>query len=496
MRHKAGGPRWRATVVGSLLVLGLSAGSAAAAAPAATTGPATAVGSTTATVTGTVDPGGQSTTWYVEYGTSTSYGSKTDSASAGTGTSAVSVSSDLTSLTPGATYHYRVVATNGSGTSRGSDAVFTTLVPPVATTGSASGITASSATLNATVDPNGRATTYYFEYGTSTSYGTKTSTASAGSSTSAQAVSAAISGLQPGQTYHFRLVATSDAGTSTGSDSTLTTSSAPAASTGDAMSVTPTAATLRGTVTPNGLSTTWWFEYGTSTLYGLRTPSSSAGSGTAAKSVAAAIKGLKSATTYHYRLVAQNSSGKAVGEDRTFTTIGPPAVQTGAAQGIGADVATLTGALDTHGRSTTWWFQYGTSPRYGKTTPLKRAATKPGTQNVTVMLTGLAPATTYHFRLVARSDAGTSRGSDAMLTTTGVTLTVVTREVVFGGRIRLSGLVPTHRAGEQVTLLAEPYGAGSFRSVATLLTGADGVWAYGAPPLLNSVCVAGWHGSM
>ena len=80
--------KWLSVVAASVLALAVFAGTALAAAPSATTGPTTAVGSTTATVTGTVDPGGQATTWVVEYGTSTSYGSKTASKSAGSGTAA------------------------------------------------------------------------------------------------------------------------------------------------------------------------------------------------------------------------------------------------------------------------------------------------------------------------------------------------------------------------------------------------------------------------
>ena len=133
---------------------------ARAAAPTAITGPVTAVGATTATVTGTVNPGGVATTWYVEYGTSTSYGSKTASSSAGSGTANVAVSAPLAGLTEGATYHYRVVATSTAGTSHGSDGLFTTLAAPGAVTGSASGISVSSATLNGSVDPNASATTW------------------------------------------------------------------------------------------------------------------------------------------------------------------------------------------------------------------------------------------------------------------------------------------------------------------------------------------------
>lgn len=494
MTSKAGRRKRLAVAVAAVLVLSAFTGAALAAAPTATTGPTTAVGSTTATVTGSVDPGGLSTTWHVEYGTSTSYGSSTAAKSAGSGSTTVAVTSDLTGLKAGTTYHYRVVATNGSGTSNGSDAVFTTTVPPDVTTGAATSITASTATLNGTVDPNGRDTTFYFEYGASTSYGTKTAVKSAGSATTPQPESAAISGLQAGHTYHFRIVASSDAGESLGKDATFTTSSAPAVATVDATSVTPTSATLRGTVTPNGLSTTWWFEYGTSTSYGSKTSAKSAGSGSSATSVSATVSSLKIATTYHFRLVAQNASGKSVGEDRTFSTVGPPVAQTGAAHDVGADTAVVTGTVDTRGRSTAWWFEYGTSTGYGRSTSSKSAGSTGGLQTVSATLAGLTAATTYHYRLVAKSDAGTTRGADATFTTAGVTLTVLSRQVVFGGRVTLAGTVPTHRAGEQVVVFAQRYGGGSFQSVSTVLTDANGAWSFLARPQIATTYEASWRG--
>ena len=247
-------------------------------------------------------------------------------------------------------------------------------------------------------------------------------------------------------------------------------------------------------MTPNGLSTTRWFEYGTSTNYGSKTSSVSAGSGTNASSVSAGVKSLKPATTYHYRLVAQNSSGKTFGADRSFSTVGPPSVQTGPAQGVGPDAGAVTGSLDTRGRSTTWWFQYGPTTTYGKSTPSKSAGSKAGTQTVSATLTGLTPATTYHYRLVAKSDAGTTYGADATFTTTGVTLTALARQVVFGGRITLSGVVPSHLVGEQVVIFAQPYGGGSFQARATVVTGVNGAWAYIAKPRIATAYMASWRG--
>ena len=201
-------------------------------------------------------------------------------------------------------------------------------------------------------------------------------------------------------------------------------------------------------MTPNGLSTTWWFEYGTSTAYGTKTASHSAGSGTSAQTVSAGITKLKAGTTYHFRLVAQNSSGRVFGADRLFTTVGAAArPQPGRRRASAPDTAQLTGSVDTRGRSTTWWFDYGTSTKYGKSTPHRSAGSRAGAQTVVGVLTGLAANATYHYRLVARSDAGTTYGADATFTTSGVSLIVAARQVVFGGRVRLTGSVPTHQAG-------------------------------------------------
>jgi hypothetical protein len=100
---------------------------------------------------------------------------------------------------------------------------------PSVTTGSATSITQTSATLNGTVNPNGQATTYHFEWGTTTGYGQQAPTGpepSAGSGTTNVSVSANLSSLSPGTTYHYRLVATNASGTSFGSDQTVTTTGA------------------------------------------------------------------------------------------------------------------------------------------------------------------------------------------------------------------------------------------------------------------------------
>jgi hypothetical protein len=94
----------------------------------ATTEPATEVAETEATLDGTVNPVGQATKYYFEYGPTASYGSKTSEVSIGSGTSGVKVSHTLTGLTPG-TYHFRVVGTSVAGSSYGADVTLKAAAP-------------------------------------------------------------------------------------------------------------------------------------------------------------------------------------------------------------------------------------------------------------------------------------------------------------------------------------------------------------------------------
>jgi len=99
------------------------------------------------------------------------------------------------------------------------------LEPPAATTGAAGPVGLNEATVTGTVNPEGAATTYYFEYGVTTGYGVRrpATPASAGSGNSPVAVSYTLTGLQEGTTNHYRLVATSSEGTTYGADKTFTT---------------------------------------------------------------------------------------------------------------------------------------------------------------------------------------------------------------------------------------------------------------------------------
>jgi hypothetical protein len=98
-----------------------------------------------------------------------------------------------------------------------------TSAPPSATTSGASNVGTGTATLNAEVDPDGLATSAFFQYGTTTAYGHSTTALSAGSAEGASSFVSNVSGLAPATTYHFRVVAESSAGPSDGADQAFTT---------------------------------------------------------------------------------------------------------------------------------------------------------------------------------------------------------------------------------------------------------------------------------
>ena len=174
------------------------------------------------------------------------------------------MSAPVTGLSPGTTYHFRISATNAGGTSKGADETLkTTATAPTVETKPASPIAQTTATLNATVNPNGaEVSECKFEYGTTNSYGSSASCSSLpGSGTSAVAVSAPVTGLSANTTYHFRISATNAGATSKGADETfktlpsltVTTASLPEGSLGVAYSQTLAAS---GGTTPYSWSIT------------------------------------------------------------------------------------------------------------------------------------------------------------------------------------------------------------------------------------------------
>ncbi len=208
-------------------------------------------------------------------------------------------------------------------------------IRPDVTTGSASPTSFTSADLDGDVNPNGvPLTDCHFEYVTDSAFltagfndlssgGTIPCDQSPGSIASDfedHPVTATVTGLDPAASYRFRLVAANAQAHGEGAASPI--SGSPVVETTGSPARTATTARLDSRVNPNGAPTSYHFEYGTTGSYGQTTPSHPIGTGNDIEFVSQQITGLQPATTYHYRVIAEqaNPGGPVAGHDRTFTT--------------------------------------------------------------------------------------------------------------------------------------------------------------------------------
>lgn len=273
--------------------------------------------------------------WYFEYGETTAYGSRTAPVSDSNNTSETA-STRVCGLSGYSFYHYRLVGANENGRHLGKDAEFRTLpFPPVveAPGGRATEVNRTRAELTAEIDPSKNQTSYYFEYGETTAYGTRTALTELASSEGdtqplfAQAVALE---LKPDRVMHFRVVARNGGGTTFGPDITFTSGSLtpPVVQTGGASNITQSGVTLEGQVTTEGLVTSYGFEISTSAeAFGPPTGLGSVGAGFSEAPATLTLTGLRPATKYFYKLVGSNTDGSSEGTVREFTTAPYPSDQ-------------------------------------------------------------------------------------------------------------------------------------------------------------------------
>ncbi|MBV9424612.1 MAG: hypothetical protein JOZ98_17000 [Solirubrobacterales bacterium] len=199
---------------------------------------------------------------------------------------------------------------------------------PSVVTGSVSSVGQQSVVLHGTVNPNGAATTYVFQWGLTTGYGAAGAPRSAGAGTRSVAVRVTAGGLIPGTVYHYRLVAFSKFGGTIGSDRTFKTAGPPppGVATGPATQLGSTFATVTGVVNANRATTSWAFQYGPTTSYGAQTFGGVVPGGTAPVEVSSPLQQLEPGVIFHYRLIALHGTNiVSYGNDATFMTF--PAVR-------------------------------------------------------------------------------------------------------------------------------------------------------------------------
>ena len=397
--------------------------------PDVTTANAAKLTRTTALLGGAINGDGKAAHYHFEWGESEALGSSTPVGSSGVGEEKVSAT--LSALHAGTTYFFRLTAEDEDGTSVGAVHEFTT--PPAVealSTGPVEGLTPSAVTLTGSLTPNGVDAHYYFEWGQTTAYSNASPAppgTDAGPGSSAVAAKTELAGLTPNTTYHYRLVATNSFGTTQGEDQQLTTSGPPRITNEATTGIGHETATIKAKVNPDQLETKYHFEYGESTSYGTEVPlgGASVGSGPEPVPVTASLTGLKLGVTYHFRVVATNSTGTTDQPDQTFTTIAPALIDSESAAEVSSTGATLQTQINPLGRDSTFYFQYGTErckpdpavcaniPAPPGTDIGSGEADEPGSERIQE----LKPGTTYFYRVLAANSLGVAEGPERTFTT-------------------------------------------------------------------------------
>ncbi len=195
----------------------------------------------------------------------------------------------------------------------------------------------------------------------------------------------------------------------------------PYASTASYSDLTQSSVMLNGFVNPNGLSTTAWFEYGTSNSLGQTSSIFSAGNVSYQTSVSSSISNLNPNSTYYYRVVAKNAYGIGQGSILSFSTgnsfyysqptSNSPIVTTGSATLSSSNSVTFYGSVNPNNSYTTTWFEYGPTASLGSASQATGVSSNSSYVNTSASAFNLNANTTYYYRAVAQNSFGNAYGS-------------------------------------------------------------------------------------
>ena len=421
--------------------------------PTVTTASATAVTASGASLHGSVNANGDPNVTTIEFCYQTASFTTGNCAGAlvaatpatASGTSPTTEGTTLSGLADATTYYVELEATNSLGTVTYGGVVSFTTGTIAVSTGSATSITKTAATLHGTVNANSDPSVTAIEFCYSTTSfttgncagapGEVTTASSPGtaSGTSATAQSLGLTGLSSGTTYYVELEATNSAATVVygGVVSFTTAAALTVVTTTPATSITTSAATLNGTVDANGdpnvtaiefcYSTTSFTTGNCSSAVGEVTTAANPGTatGTSATAQSLGLTGLTSGTTYYFELEATNAlSTTYPGGVQSFTTVAALTVVTSASTSITTSSATLHGTVNANGDpnvhtvefcySTTSFTTGNCAGAPGEVTTASSPGTASGTSATaqSLALTGLSSGTTYYFELEATNSVG------------------------------------------------------------------------------------------
>ncbi|HEV3047026.1 MAG TPA: hypothetical protein VGY13_06650 [Solirubrobacteraceae bacterium] len=397
-----------------------------------------AVSDSTAALRASVNPENEATTFVFEYSSKGKEGGALEGAVVklpggetleGFGADS-QAAPEIEGLALGATYFYRVTATNAAGTTDGTVRAFTTV--PAPKTEAPTAVTATTATFHGKLGPLSETaeTTYHFDYAPGSEGCTSGGASSAGSAGTGKggevAVSTPVTGLEPSATYSVCLVSVNEFGEQVDPTTPQVTFDTPAAGptveegSEHASSVTPFEATLEADINPNNQATTYSFEYATSEAMTdptvIESENELLGYGEQTASLSTGPK-LTPASTYFFRVVAENAAHEqAQGKVVEFTTPAAllPAIESEASTGVTPEGATLEAQVDPEFQETTCAFQYGTEPSLAHATTVAcgealGADASPVTGKATIA--GLKLHTVYYYRALATNATGTSTGA-------------------------------------------------------------------------------------
>lgn len=323
---------------------------------------------------------------------------------------------------------------------------------PVVTTLSAVSVSESSATVRGTIIPGASMGSGWFEYGTTSALGGVTVSVVLGSGAQPIEFSHSFAGLQQNTTYYYRAVGENKVGRTVGNIMLFTTGKpVPTPTPGekpnvitDSPIVTGTSVILKGRVHPMGFDTGVWFEYGLTSELGARVGEQTIFD-TKEVPFSHGVTQLLPNTVYHYRAGAKNAIGTSLGGIISFRTsvAGPspsptvsplptvsptpsptpavrvvlPIVVTDPVSAVAPTSAMVRGTVNPNGVAANTWFEYGTTPALGGTSGFRSLPASFSTASFGQTVGGLAPNTTYYYRVAAQNVYGDIRGGIFSFTT-------------------------------------------------------------------------------
>ena len=383
-----------------------------------------------ATVNAGEEPAGQKTECNLEYGTLSvtehivACGEHGEQATIEGGEQGIGMT--IAGLAKETTYHYQFVLKNATGEQAGTEGTFTTSTPekPGLENEGASEVTSTTARLGVQINPDSQKTSYKFEYATNKAFtGAKTATGEL-EGYGYQSASVALTGLEPGENYYYRVVATNETGTTDGALPAPSFTTMPTAFTDAPANITGTGATFNGHFTLTPQDTRWYFVYarnGTCTGEN-STPVIDAGTGTSVVKPEWTVPSpenpgfygpaapLYPDSQYMVCFVTTNAFGSQVGPEESFATPPtPPTIDSESAPEITAGEAILQATINPNLQETTYLFEYAAKETAGTLeNPVKvnGTSTLPAELRelpVSAQIAGLTPNTTYYYRAVAEN---------------------------------------------------------------------------------------------